>query len=64
VQPKSWHVATTKLHELQMQPTINQVNVVPDVMVVHNEEGVFNQGGHWHDNVDPTWYCWIPRFNH
>jgi len=45
VQPKSWHAATTKLHELQMQPTINQVNIVFDMMVVHNEEEVFQPKG-------------------
>lgn len=35
----------TKLHELQMQPTINQVDVVLDVMVMHNEEGVLQPRG-------------------
>jgi hypothetical protein len=38
VQPKSWHVAMAKLHDLPTQPTINQTNVIPGVVVVHNEE--------------------------
>ncbi len=55
MQPKSWHAITTRLlreqsdvgefHELQMQPTINQVDIVPDVMVMHNDEGVFQPRG-------------------
>ncbi len=37
VQPKSWHVAMTKLHDLLARPTIDQTNVLFRVVVVHNE---------------------------
>ncbi len=37
---KSWHVITAKLHDLLAWPTIDWANVVPGVVVMHNE-GVF-----------------------
>jgi hypothetical protein len=42
VQPKSWHVAMPKLHDIPTQPTIDQANVILKVMVVHNEEEWLN----------------------
>jgi hypothetical protein len=30
-----------KLHDLLAWPTIDRTNVIPHVVVVHNEEGVF-----------------------
>ncbi len=40
VQPKCWHVAMAKLHDLPAQPAIDQTSVIPKVVVVHNEEGM------------------------
>jgi hypothetical protein len=40
VQPKSGHVAMAKLHDLPTRPIIDQTNVIPRVVVVHNEKGV------------------------
>ncbi len=40
VQPKSWHVIMAKLHDLPTWPTIDRTNIIPRVVVVHNEEGV------------------------
>jgi hypothetical protein len=37
VQLESWHVAMAKLHHLPTQPAIDQTNVIPRVVVVHNE---------------------------
>jgi hypothetical protein len=39
VQLESWHVTMAKLHNLLTRPTIDQANVIPRVVVVHNEEG-------------------------
>ncbi len=41
VQPESQHVVMAKLHDLLVWLTIDQANFIPNVMVVHNEEGVF-----------------------
>jgi hypothetical protein len=39
VQPKCWHMAMAKLHDLAAWPTIDQItNVILGVMVVHDEE--------------------------
>ncbi len=40
VQPESWHVAMAKLHNLLTQLTIDQTNVIPRVVIMHNEERV------------------------
>jgi len=40
VQPKSWHVAIAKLHDLPTWPAIERTNVIPRAVVTHNEEGV------------------------
>ncbi len=40
VQPKSWHVAMAKLHNLLTWLTIDRANVIPRVVVMHNEEGM------------------------
>ncbi len=40
-----WHVIATKLHELPTRPPIDRVEVLPDVVVVWNKEGVFQIGG-------------------
>jgi hypothetical protein len=62
VQPKSWHVAMAKLHDLLAWPTIDWANVILGVVVVHNEEGMFWRG-HQHDDTDPLG-CWILMSNH
>jgi hypothetical protein len=36
-----WHAAIAKLQELPTCPPINQIGVLPSVMVVQNQEGVF-----------------------
>ncbi len=41
VQLKSWHVDMAKLYDLPTQPAIDRANVIPRVVVVHNEEGMF-----------------------
>ncbi len=41
VQPESWHAIVAKLHDLPMWPIINQANIIPSVVFVHNEEGLF-----------------------
>ncbi len=40
VQLESWHVVMAKLHDLPAWLTIDQTNVIPRVLVMHNEEGV------------------------
>jgi len=40
VQPRSWHVAIAKLHDLPTWPAIERTNVIPRAVVTHNEEGV------------------------
>jgi hypothetical protein len=45
VQLESWHAAMAKLHDLPTRPTIDQTNVILEVVVVHNEEGVVQLKG-------------------
>jgi hypothetical protein len=48
VELKSWHVLVAKL---QMWLTNDQANVIPNVVFLHNEEGIFQLKGalvHWH----------------
>jgi hypothetical protein len=42
VQLESWHVAMAKLHDFLVRPTIDQASVIFGVVVVFNEEGIFN----------------------
>jgi hypothetical protein len=51
VQPKSWHVAMAKLHDLPTHLAIDRTNVIPGVVVVHNEEIMFQLWG-----ALTTWY--------
>jgi len=39
---KAWHVTITKFQNLLIRQTINRAMVVPNVVVVYNEEGFFN----------------------
>jgi hypothetical protein len=41
VQPKSWHVVVAKLHDLLARPTIDLANVIPRIVVLHNEKKAF-----------------------
>ncbi len=41
VQPKFWHAAIAKFHDLLARLAIDQASVILGVVVVHNEEGVF-----------------------
>jgi hypothetical protein len=41
VQFKSWHVDVAKLHDLLTQATVDRASVIPGVVVVHNEKGMF-----------------------
>jgi hypothetical protein len=45
VQLESWHVVVAKLHDLPTWPTIDQSNVIPRVLFVHNEKGFFSVEG-------------------
>jgi hypothetical protein len=36
----SWHAAIAKLQELPTRPPIDQIRVLPSVVVVQNQEGV------------------------
>ncbi len=45
VQPKSWHAVVAKLHDLLMWPTIDRAIVIPSVVVLHKEEGIFKLKG-------------------
>ncbi len=40
VEPKSWHAIVVKFHDLLEHATIDQINVTPRVVVVHDEEGM------------------------
>jgi len=40
-----WHAATIKLQDLLAHPPINQVGVLPSIVVVRNQEGVFQMRG-------------------
>jgi hypothetical protein len=41
VQPESQHVAMAKLHDLLVRLAIDRINFNLNVMVLHNEEGIF-----------------------
>lgn len=43
--PKAWHANVAKFDDLIAWLAINQVNVIPNVMVVHNEKGIFELRG-------------------
>ncbi len=45
VQLGSWQAILAKLHDLPTQPVIDRANVIPRLMVVHNEKGVFQLKG-------------------
>jgi hypothetical protein len=45
VQLESWHATMAKLHDLPTQPIIDQTNVNPRVVVMHNEKGMFQLRG-------------------
>jgi hypothetical protein len=51
VQPKSWHATMAKLHDIQAQFAFNQTNVIHGVVVVHNEEEMFQLRG-----ASTPWY--------
>ncbi len=40
VQLESWHVVVAKFHDLPTLPSIDQINVIPRVVMVHNEEEI------------------------
>ncbi len=51
VQPKSWHVVVAELHDLLTWLGIDRTNVILGVVVVHNEEIMFQLKGAstcWH----------------
>jgi hypothetical protein len=64
VQLESWHVIVAKLHDLPMWPTIDQTNVIPSVVFVHNEKGMFQLKGASAVSTHFTKCCWILVFNH
>jgi hypothetical protein len=41
VEVPPWHVIVVKLHELLTQPHVNRTSALPNVVVVHNENGIF-----------------------
>jgi hypothetical protein len=45
VQPKSWHAVGAKFHDLLMWTTIDRAIVIPSVVVLHKEEGIFQLKG-------------------
>jgi hypothetical protein len=45
VQLEYWHVTMAKLHDLQARLAIDQTNVIPKVIIVDNEKGVFQLKG-------------------
>jgi hypothetical protein len=45
VQLESYHLVMAKLHDLFARPTIDRANVIPRVVVMHNEEGVVQLRG-------------------
>jgi hypothetical protein len=48
-----------KLHDLPTQPTIDRVDVVLGMTVLHNEKCVFQLKGCWHIDIDHIKFCWI-----
>jgi hypothetical protein len=64
VQLESWHAVVAKLHDLPTWPTIDQTNVIPNVVFVHNEEGFFQLRGASIIDTHLTKCCWIMVFNH
>ncbi len=42
---KSWHAIMAKPHDLLVRPTIDRANVIPGVVIMHNEEGMFQLKG-------------------
>ncbi len=58
-----WHVTPTKFHELPTCPPIDRTKVLPDVVVVQNQEGIFQIGGLHDDIIDPKGYYWIQELN-
>jgi hypothetical protein len=57
---ESWHaaVAMVKFHDLLTWPTIDQANVVPSVVVIHNEKKVFQLKGAWACQYQcHMWFC-------
>jgi hypothetical protein len=55
-----WHVtvAMVMFHDLLMSPTIDQANVVPSVVVVHNEKTFFQLKGAWACRYQHLmWFC-------
>ncbi len=64
VQFESWHANVAKLHDLPTPPIIDRASVIPRVMVMHNEKGMFQLKGHQHAGIDPLRCYWILMFNH
>jgi hypothetical protein len=63
VQPKSQHVVVAKLHDLPTHIAIDRGNVILGVVVVDNEEGIFQLRGALPISVDSIG-CWILMLNH
>ncbi len=63
VQLESWHAVVAKLHDLPTWPTIDQTNVIPSVVFMHNEEGIFQLRGASVITTHLTKCCWIMVFN-
>jgi hypothetical protein len=64
VQPKSWHVVVAKLHDLPTQLAMDWANVILGVVVVHNEEGIFQLRGALPISFDPIGYWISIMLNH
>ncbi len=42
---ESWHAIMAKPHDLLVRPIIDRANVIPGVVIMHNEEGMFQLKG-------------------
>jgi hypothetical protein len=45
IQHKFWHTTMAKLRDLPTHSTIDRINVIHEVMVMHNEKGMFELRG-------------------